>query len=148
MAVEQLAVHHNTRPYARAKCDDDEVLHATCHTIDHFAKSGSVGIVRQCYRNIIQPFAEQLGQRYNAIVCPRQVRGKLNGSVIVVAVRGTNAHSLDFLYAAHLVDDDLKGLYTRVYIVFYFLIAASLNGCSGPDVAAGVDNSKHGVRTS
>ena len=81
-------------------------------------------------------------------MCPRQVRCKLNGAVIIVAIGCTDAHGFDFLNATHLVDDYLQCFHTGVYIVFYLLVATGLDGCGGFDVTTGIDNTKNGVCTS
>ena len=79
---------------------------------------------------------------------PRQVRRKLYSAVIVITVGSTDAHRLDFLKAAHLLDDDLQGLNTCVHIIVGIGKAAGLDGRRSFDVASGVNDSKHGVRSS
>ena len=107
MTIEQLTVDHDTRAYASTQGDDDEVLHTACHTINHLTNGSGIGIIGQGYGDIVQTLAEQLGEGHHTIMSPRQIGGKLDGAVIIVAVRGTYTHGLDLLDTAHLVDDDL-----------------------------------------
>ena len=148
MSVQQLAIYHDTRSYARTQGNNNEILHATGYTVDHLAQCRSIGIVRQGYWNIVQPLTEHLGQRHYTAVSPRQVRSKLNGTIIIITVGRTDSHRLDFFDAANLLNDDLQSLYTGVHIFFCRRKTASLNSCCCLDVTAGIHYSKHGVRTS
>ena len=148
MAVEQLAVDDDARADARAKCDDDEILHATGYAVDHLAQGRSIGVVGHGHGNVAETLAEHLGQGNDAVVCPRQVRRKLDGAFIVVGIGSADAHGLDFLQSAHLLDDGLQCHDAGVDIVLGLLVATGLDGCRGLDVAACVNDSKHGVRAS
>ena len=148
VTVEQLSVDDDTRADARSKGDDDEVLHATGHAVDHLAQGSGVGVVGQRHRDTAEPLAEHLSQRHHTVVSPRQVGGKLDGTVIIVAVGGADAHRLDLVDTAHLLDDGLQGLDTSVDVGLGRLEATGLDGGGCLDVAACVDNTKHGVRTS
>ena len=48
-AIYHLSVDDNTRAYARTKCQHNEILHASGHSIGHLADSCGIGIVGQRY---------------------------------------------------------------------------------------------------
>ena len=143
VTVEQLTVDHDTRAYAGAEGDDDEVLHATGHAIDHLADSGGIGIVGESHGDVVEALAEEFSEGHYTVVSPRQIGGKLDGAVIVIAIGGANAHGLDLIDAANLVDDDLQGLDTCVDIVLDLFIAAGLDSGCSLDVTTGIDNAEH-----
>ena len=51
------------------------------------------------------------GERYAGVVCPWEVGSHLDRSLIVIGIRGTNAHRFDFTDTAYLFQDGLKGLH-------------------------------------
>ena len=102
--VNQLTVNHNTRTYACAKSNDDEVLHTTSHAIYHLAYGCSISIVGKSYWNA-ETIREHLCQWNNTVASPIQIGCILHSTVIVVGVRGTYTHSLDFLNTAYLINN-------------------------------------------
>ena len=77
------------------------------------------------------------------IVSPRQIRSKLDCAVIIVAVRSTNTHGLDFLDTANLLDDRLQSLDRCGYVIIYITVTTSFDGCGGLDIATGINNTKY-----
>ena len=148
MSIKQLTVYDDTRAYTCSKGNDDKVLHASGNSIDHLADSSSVGIICQRHRDIVQTLAEQLGEGYNTIVSPWQVRGKFYGAVVIVPVGRTDTHGLDFLNATYLVDNHLQSIYTGVDIVFYLFIAARFDSRCGLDVTTGIYDAEYRVCSS
>ena len=148
VAVKQLTIDDDTRTYARAQGDDDEVLHAASHTIDHLADSGGISVVGECYGDVVQALAEELCQRHDAVVGPRQIGSKLDGAVVEVTVGGADTHRLDLLNAAHLVDNHLQSLDTGIHIVFHLIVATCLDGSSCLDFTTGIYNAEDGVCSS
>ena len=140
--VNQLSIDDNARADTCAKRDFYEVLHAASGTVSHLAHSGCVSVIGKGYGDA-KPVGEHLCQRHDAIMTPLQVGGKLDGASIVVAIRRADTHRLDFIYAANLVDNHLKGLYASVHIVLNLIIYLSLHGRGDLDVSARVDNAKH-----
>ena len=140
--IDQLAIHDNTRTDTRAERNHNEILHATRHAIDHFADGGSVGVVGQGDGDA-EALLEHFSQWHNAVAPPRKVRRKLNRAVVVVAVWCTNAHRLDFLDAAHLIDNRFEGLHRSIDIVLYIVINLRLDSGCGLDFATAIDDSKH-----
>ena len=102
VSIHQLTVDDYARTNTCSECDDNEILHAACHSVNHFAQSSSVGIVRHGYRNA-QSVAEHLRQWHDAL--PRQVWSILNGACVVVAVWSANTHRLDLVNASSLLDE-------------------------------------------
>ena len=143
-AIDELTVDDDTRANTRTQCDHDEVFHATSHAVDHLTDSGGISIVGQSHRNA-QTLLEHSGQRHNSIMAPRQVGSKLDGAVIIVAVRCTNTHCLDHVDASHLFDDRLQSSHASVHVVFHFVVALSLDSGSGLDLATTVNNTEDGV---
>ena len=148
MTIEQLSVDDNARAYTSAEGNDDKVLHAACHTIDHLSDSCCIGIVGQCYRDVVQTLAEELRQGNHTVVSPGQVRSKLNRTLIIVAVRRTDTHCLDFLNAAYLVDNDLQCFNTGIHIVFCLFVITCFDSRSSLDLTTGINDSKYGVGAS
>ena len=107
VSIKQLAIDNNTRTDTGAQSDDDKVLHASSHSVDHLTDGGSIGVVGQCYGDVVQLLAEQVGQWNNGVVSPRQVRSFLDSALVVVAVGGADAHRFDFLDTTNLLDDRL-----------------------------------------
>ena len=77
MTIHQLTVDHDTRPHSGSEGDDDEVLHSTCHAINHLAHGSRIGVVGQRHRNA-ERLAEHVGQRHHPF--PWQIRSIFNGS--------------------------------------------------------------------
>ena len=147
MTVKQLSVNHNTRTHTGTQCDNDKILHTASHTVNHLADSSGIGIVGKRYGNA-QCIAEQLSQGHYTIVSPRQIRSKLDSAVIIIAIRSTNTHGLDFLDTADLLDDGLQSLNRCGHVIIYIVVATSLDGSSGLDIATGINNTKYRVGTS
>ncbi len=83
-------------------------------------------------------------QFHNTLASPLKVRSKLDSAVIVVAVRRTDTHSLNLIYATNLVDDNLQSLNRSVDISLNIVaIALSLDSSSGLDVATAVNNTEN-----
>ena len=147
-AVNHLTVDHDARADTRAQRDVDKVLHATGHTIGHFAQSGRIGIIGKCHGNTAQPLGEHLGQRHHTIVSPHQVGCILYRSAVEVAIGSTDAHSLDVVNASHSIDDGDEGLYSLVHVVFNLVVALCFDGSGSLDFPSGINDTKHGVGTS
>jgi hypothetical protein len=79
---------------------------------------------------------------------PWQVRSKLDGAVIIVAIGSSDAHSLDFVKAAYLFDNGKENLHAGIHIRFWCGVPAGLDGSCSLDVSSGVDNAENRISTS
>ena len=98
MSINKLAVDDDARTYACAESNHDEVLHALCCTISHFADCSSIGIVGQFARNAYT-FTKELCKWYDTL--PREVRSKFDVASVIVAVRSTYTHTIDLFLATY-----------------------------------------------
>ena len=142
-AVNQLTINYDARTYTSAKSDNDEVLHTTSHTISHLADSGCISVVGKSYWNA-ELIREHLSQRHYAVATPLKVGSELNSTIIIVAVRSTDTHSLNLIDTTNLVDDNLQSLNRSVYIRLRVVaITLCLDRCSGLDVATAINDAKY-----
>ena len=137
-AVNHLSVNHDTRTYACTECNVDEVFHASCYTVCHLAERSSVGIIGHTYRQAAEGFAEQVGQWYHSVVCPRKIWSEFNGSIIIVCVWRTDTHCLNLVNAAYRINDRLESFYGCLHIVFNFFVTACLDGSCCFDLSASI----------
>ena len=68
-------------------------------------------------------------------MCPRKIWSELYGSIIIVCIWCTDTHSLDFVNAAYSINDRLEGFYGCLYVIFNFLVTASLDGSGSFNLA-------------
>jgi hypothetical protein len=135
-AINQLTVNHDTRTYTSAQSDNDKVFHTTGYAIGHLTDSSCIGIVGKTNRDA-KLVREQLCQRHYTIATPLKVGCKLDSTIIVVAVRGTDTHSFNLVNATHLVDDDLQRVDSSVNIIVYIFVSLCLDGSGSLNISHG-----------
>ena len=145
VSIEQLSIDHDARADACAKRNDNEIVHAPCHTILFLADGGRIGIVRHRHGEIVQAFAEHFSQRHHAVFCPPQISGILDGAGMIVGSRCTDAHGLYFGEATHLLNHGLKRLDASLDELFGRLVVAGFNHCGFQDVCLIVHDAEDGV---
>ena len=106
-SVNKLAVDYNAGTYACAEGKHDKVFHSARHAVCHLAYCGGVGVVGYGY-GYAELLAEHVGQWYDTLMCPGDIRGVFNRTLVVIGVRRAYAHGFYLVYAAYLVDNNLQ----------------------------------------
>ena len=143
--IYHLTIDYNTRTNTSTKSDVDEVCHTASNTVCHFTNSCSISIIGKSNRQIIQTLTEHLCQWHNTIVTPTKVRSIFNSTIIEIAVRSTNTHSLNLAQATYLINDWLQGINSSINIIIYRVITLSLYSCRCLNIATTINNTKYGV---
>ena len=144
VAINQLAVDDDAATYARTQRDHDEVLHTTGRAVGHFADGGRVGVVGQS-RRYAQALFEQSSQGNDTL--PRKVGSKLDGTRIIVAVGGTHADTLDFIFSAIGFEQGKQVLANFVHVCFHFRISARLDRAACNHRSTRIYNAEYSIRT-
>ena len=78
---------------------------------------------------------------------PGQIGSELDGAVVVVAVGGSDAHSLHLRCSAYLIQEGLQASHTSLDESVGGLVLLRLDAVLCNDFATGINNSENGVGT-
>ena len=144
MAIYHLTVNNDTATYTGAQRNHDKVFHTASRTVSHFTDTGSIGVVCQSGRNT-QTLLKHGSQRNYAL--PRKIRGKLNGTAVIVSVRSADTDTFYLVYTAIGNNERQQILANFVYIIIDVFISSGFDGTACNNSSACVYNTKDGVRS-
>ena len=121
VAIYHLSVDDDSAAYARSQGDHYEVLHSPGNTVGHLSHRSRIGVIGEGDRNAVHCLGEHLCEWNRLAGGPGEVRGVCDDSLVIVAVRGSDAYAA---YVAFLACFGYGGLY---------------GGCEGFDVGCGVN---------
>ena len=142
MTIYHLTVNNNTTTYTGTKSYHDKIFHTTSRTVSHFTDTGSVGIVCQSCGNT-QAFLKHGSQRNYTL--PGKVRGKFNGTAVIVSVRSTYTYTFYLVYTTVGNNERQQVLANLVYVIISVFISSGFDGTACNNSSACVYNTKDGV---
>ena len=159
VSVNQLSVRDESRTYARAERNHDEILHPLRVAVDHLADSGGIGVVGNVYGRVGEVLAhvarevedaQRLGLALVLVGELPEVGRRFDSAFVVVGVRRADTYSDKFEIEVHAVGERLHRVAQVVYIGFVVLeigICLGRNHRFGIEVAFLVYQSESGIDT-
>ena len=123
VSVYHLSVDNDTAAYTRTQRYHDEVFHTACSAVGHFTDSSGIGVIGQCRRDAQTFFKHGCQRNYSF---PRKIRGKLDCTAIIVAVRSTDTDTFYFINTAIRDNQRKKILAYFVYVIVRLIISSVL----------------------
>ncbi len=108
VAIDNLAVDHDTATHTGTQGNHDEILHTAGRAIRHFAHGCRIGVIGQRHGDAVHGLGQHLGKRNLLGAAPGKVRRILNLTLVEVTVRSTGADAADAAFGIRIGDDPLQ----------------------------------------